>query len=111
MGQLESALLATKRDYELLRIEFERTIASNEQAAPIAKELKVSYHTGEGEGTLGDLEESQLVTKCNYHCSYYRMARNFRGLKFSLFSRINREPRKFYPRNFTSACRGVRLER
>ena len=41
MGQLESALLATKRDYELLRIEFERTIASNEQAAPIAKELQV----------------------------------------------------------------------
>ena len=41
MGQLENALLATKRDYELLRIEFERTIASNEQAAPIAKELKV----------------------------------------------------------------------
>ena len=41
MGQLETALLATKRDYELLRIEFERTVASNEQAAPIAKELQV----------------------------------------------------------------------
>lgn len=41
MGQLENALLATKRDYELLRVEFERTIASNEQAVPIAKELKV----------------------------------------------------------------------
>ena len=41
MGQLEAALLAAKRDYELLRIEFERTVASNEQAAPIAKELQV----------------------------------------------------------------------
>ena len=27
----------------------------------------------------------------------YRIARNFRGLKFSWFSRINDEPRKFYP--------------
>ena len=43
MGQLEAALLTTKRDYELLRIEFERTVASNEQAAPIARELQVSY--------------------------------------------------------------------
>ena len=42
MGQLEAALLTTKRDYELLRIEFERTVASNEQAAPIARELQVS---------------------------------------------------------------------
>ena len=41
MRQLGNALLATKRDYELLRIEFERAVASNEQAAPIAKELKV----------------------------------------------------------------------
>ena len=41
MGQLENALLSAKRDCELLRIEFERTIASNEQAAPIAKELQV----------------------------------------------------------------------
>ena len=41
MVQLETALLATKRDYELLRIEFERTVVSNEQAAPIAKELQV----------------------------------------------------------------------
>ena len=44
MGQLEAALLAAKRDYELLRIEFERTVASNEQAAPIAKELQVSWN-------------------------------------------------------------------
>ena len=35
--QLETALAAAKRDYELLRIEFEKTMASNEQAAPIAK--------------------------------------------------------------------------
>ena len=42
MGQLEAALLTTKRDYELLRIEFERMVASNEQAAPIARELQVS---------------------------------------------------------------------
>ena len=30
----------------------------------------------------------------------YRMARNFRGLKISRFSRINHEPRKFYPQKF-----------
>ena len=41
MAQLETALASTKRDYELLRIEFEKTVASNEQAAPIAKELQV----------------------------------------------------------------------
>ena len=29
------------------------------------------------------------------------MARNFRGTKFSRFSRISLRPRKFYPRNFT----------
>jgi len=28
------------------------------------------------------------------------MARNFRGLKISLFSRIGHEPQKFYPQNF-----------
>ena len=38
---METALASTKRDYELLRIEFEKTMASNEQAAPIAKELQV----------------------------------------------------------------------
>ena len=37
MGQLEVALGSAKHDYELLRIEFEKTVASNEQAAPIAK--------------------------------------------------------------------------
>ena len=41
MNQLETALFSAKRDYELLRIDFERTMASNEQAAPIAKELQV----------------------------------------------------------------------
>ena len=41
MAQLETALGSTKRDYEMLRIEFEKTVASNEQAAPIAKELQV----------------------------------------------------------------------
>ena len=30
----------------------------------------------------------------------YTVARNFRGLKFSRFSRINDEPRKFYPPKF-----------
>ena len=30
----------------------------------------------------------------------YRIARNFRGLKFSRFSRISFKPRQFYPRNF-----------
>lgn len=37
MAQLEGALASVKHDYEILRIEFEKTIASNEQAAPIAK--------------------------------------------------------------------------
>ena len=34
----------------------------------------------------------------------YRIARNFRGLKFSRFSRINDEPRKFYPPKFYLRC-------
>lgn len=42
MVVLEGALSALKRDYEVLRIEFERTLASNEQAGPIAKELQVT---------------------------------------------------------------------
>ena len=37
MAQLEALLAAAKRDYELLRIEFEKRMASNEQAAPLAK--------------------------------------------------------------------------
>ena len=37
MGQLEAMLASAKRDHELLRIEFEKRMASNEQAAPIAK--------------------------------------------------------------------------
>lgn len=37
MGQLEGMLATAKRDHELLRIEFEKRMASNEQAAPIAK--------------------------------------------------------------------------
>lgn len=42
MSRLEVLLAATKRDYELLRIEHEKTISSNEQATPIAKELKAT---------------------------------------------------------------------
>ena len=38
-----------------------------------------------------------LHAQTNKHM--YRMARNFRGVKFSLFSRIFDEPPKFYPRN------------
>ena len=37
MSQLETALASVKRDYELLKIDHEQTLASNEQAAPIAK--------------------------------------------------------------------------
>ena len=36
------------------------------------------------------------------------IARNFRGLKFSRFSRINDEPRKFYPPKFYLRLRVVR---
>lgn len=37
MAQLEALLAGAKRDYELLRIEFEKRMAANEQAAPLAK--------------------------------------------------------------------------
>ena len=37
MAQLEILLATSKRDYELLRIEFEKRMAANEQAAPLAK--------------------------------------------------------------------------
>ena len=37
MAQLESLLATAKREYELLRIEFEKRMAANEQAAPLAK--------------------------------------------------------------------------
>lgn len=37
MNRLEMMLSATKRDYEFLKLEHEKMIASNEQAAPIAK--------------------------------------------------------------------------
>ena len=37
MGQLETLLAASKRDYELLRIEFEKRATAEEQAVPLAK--------------------------------------------------------------------------
>ena len=37
LSHLEAALASVKHDYEILRVEFEKTLASNEQAAPIAK--------------------------------------------------------------------------
>ncbi len=47
MALLENALAVVKCDYEVavLRIEFERTVASNEQVGPIAKELRVSVES------------------------------------------------------------------
>ena len=42
MAGLEGALAAVKHDYELLRMEYERMMASNEQAGPIAAELRVT---------------------------------------------------------------------
>ena len=42
MVVLENALAAVRHDYSVLRMEFERTVASNEQAGPIAKELRVT---------------------------------------------------------------------
>ncbi len=41
MGALEGALGALKRDYELLKVEYERTITANDQAGPIARELRI----------------------------------------------------------------------
>ena len=37
MAQLEALLATAKREYELLRITFEKTMAANDQAAPLAK--------------------------------------------------------------------------
>ena len=37
MNQLEGLLANAKRDYEILRIEFEKRLAANEQATPLAK--------------------------------------------------------------------------
>jgi predicted nucleic acid-binding Zn-ribbon protein len=37
IAQLEALLATAKREYELLRIEFEKRMAANEQAAPLAK--------------------------------------------------------------------------
>ena len=42
MTLLENALSAVQHEYQVLRMDFERTVASNEQAAPIAKELRVT---------------------------------------------------------------------
>ena len=42
MSRLEGLLAATKRDYELLKMEHEKMIASNEQAAPIAKLVRLN---------------------------------------------------------------------
>ena len=44
--------------------------------------------------------DSKTVPVKRYGLSKYRIARNFQGVKFSLFSRIFDEPRKFYPRKF-----------
>ena len=37
MASLETSLAQVKRDYEILKIEHEQTMAANEQAAPIAR--------------------------------------------------------------------------
>lgn len=37
MSHLETSLATVQRDYEMLKIEHEQTIAANDQAAPIAK--------------------------------------------------------------------------
>ena len=39
MAQLEALLASSKRDYELLKIEFDKRMAANEQAAPLAKSV------------------------------------------------------------------------
>uniref|UniRef100_A0A1X7SKD9 E3 ubiquitin protein ligase n=1 Tax=Amphimedon queenslandica TaxID=400682 RepID=A0A1X7SKD9_AMPQE len=40
MSRIETSLATVQHDYELLKIEHEQTIAANDQAAPIAKELQ-----------------------------------------------------------------------
>ena len=56
-------------------------------------------------GVKGMSERSELIP------CIYRIARNFRGLKFSRFSRINDEPRKFYPPKFYLRLTYVARER
>lgn len=37
MSQLENTLVSVKRDYEVLKIDHDQMMASNEQAAPLAR--------------------------------------------------------------------------
>ena len=37
MSRLETSLATSQREHELLKIEYEQTVAANDQAAPIAK--------------------------------------------------------------------------
>lgn len=39
--QLEDALTKTRREYEMLRIEFDQTVAANEQTGPINREMRL----------------------------------------------------------------------
>ncbi|XP_023777279.1 E3 ubiquitin-protein ligase BRE1A-like [Cyanistes caeruleus] len=38
--QLEDTLAQVRKEYEMLRIEFEQTLAANEQAGPINREMR-----------------------------------------------------------------------
>jgi E3 ubiquitin-protein ligase BRE1 len=38
--QLEDSLSQTRREYEMLRIEFEQNLAANEQTGPINREMR-----------------------------------------------------------------------
>lgn len=40
MIQLEDTLAQVRKEYEMLRIEFEQTLAANEQAGPINREMR-----------------------------------------------------------------------
>ena len=63
------------------------------------------------------MRSTGILSVCHAVCLYvrphsvYRIARNFRGLKFSRFSRINDEPRKFYLSKFYLQLTYVARER
>ena len=78
MSALENALAAVKHDYSLLRMEFERTVASNEQAAPVAKELRVTVDSLQKTITQHKSETSRYKTRA--HKAEQQLAKVSRGV-------------------------------
>lgn len=77
MAGLERALAAVKRDYEVLRMEYERMIASNEQAGPIAKELRVTVDSLQKSISQHKSEVTRYKTRA--HKAEQQLAKVWRG--------------------------------